>query len=207
MKKPKHLPENKISLQLPVKISFETIEDHLRERFVGENITQNKNGKLTKYAEILDLSLEKSSIDDFDIVLAVKFKTLTKFFKNKEGIILLYLSVHFDKEVQQVGVKDFKLDGISNNWLFDNSLEAIANTFMHEKLKNKMTFDFQQEMKKQLPVINAQLVNKMEVKEGIFLSGNLDTFMINDIIVGAAELLILIDLEGRSTVEIKKIVL
>ena len=172
---------------------------------IGETISSEEDGKVSTYAEILDLSLEKSQDEAYDLALAMKFKTLTTLFKNTEGKILLHLSLDFKKEEQMVSVNNFKLEGITKNWLLNRSLETMVNSFMQGKIKNKMKFDFRPEIEKYLRTMNEKLDDRLEVAEGIFLFGRMNTFQISEIIPQASQFLVLVNFEGNTLLDIKKI--
>jgi hypothetical protein len=194
-------------IRLPIFIAYAVIENFLRKKMIGECISSEvKDGKVSKYAEIFNLSLEKSQDEAYDLALELKFKTLTTLFKNKEGKILLHLALDFDKEEQLVSVNKFKLEGITKNWLLNRSMETIVNTFMHGKIKNKMKFDFRPEIEKHLQSLNKKLDNRLEVTDGIFLFGRLNTFKISEIIPQASQFLILVNFEGNTLLDIKKII-
>jgi len=194
-------------IRLPILIAYAVIGAYLQKKMIGETIsTEAEDGKVSKYAEILDLSLEKSQDEAFDLALELKFKTLTTFFKNKEGKILLHLSLDFEKDEQLVRVNNFKLEGNTKNWLLNRFLETMVNTFMHGKIKNKMKFDFRPEIEKHLRSMNEKLDDRREVAEGIFLFGRLDSFKISEVIPQASGFLILVNFEGNTLLDIKKII-
>ena len=207
MEKTEDLSQGLNFISLPVNIDYAVVETYLRRKLIGETISSEaEEGTGSAYAEILDLSLEKSQDEAYDLALALKFKTLTTFFKNKEGTILLHLSLDFDKEEQLMRVNNFKLEGITKNWLLNRSLETMVNTFMHGKIKNKMKFDFRPEIEKHLRSMNEKLDNRLEVAEGIFLFGRLNTFKIREIIPQASRFLVLVNFEGNTLLDIKKII-
>ncbi|WP_081210551.1 DUF4403 family protein [Salegentibacter sediminis] len=198
--------QDKISIRLPVKIGFQVLDEALRNKLVGENIeTEGKDGEVSTYASILDAALMKSEKEGYDLALDIKFKTLTSLFKNKEGRIFLHLAIEFDPEEQEIMVKDYKLEGRSNNWLMDKSLQAVANTFIYEKLKKRMKLDFSPHIEKQLKEINEKLEAHIKPSEEISLSGYLENFRIVDIIPGESLFLISIEIEGFAIAELTKI--
>jgi hypothetical protein len=207
MEKAEDLSRGLNFIRLPIIIAYTVLETYLRKKMTGEYISSEaEDGKVTAYAEILNLSLEKSQDEVYDLALELKFKILTTLFRNKEGKILLYLALDFDKEEQLVSVNNFKLEGITKNWFLNRSLETIVNTFMHGKIKNKMKFDFRPEIEKHLRSLNKKLDNRLEVAEGIFLFGRLNTFKISEIIPQASQFLILVNFEGNTLLDIKKII-
>ncbi|MGM1055407.1 MAG: DUF4403 family protein [Bacteroidota bacterium] len=193
-------------LRLPVKVGYKVIETYLRKKLTGEYISKtDKDGNVSNYAEIHSIALEKSYKEGYDIAVQVKFKTLTAIFKNKEGVIELYAALELDKTEQQLRVLDFKLNGTSTNWLFNNAIESIANTFMHDRIKNKMKFDLKSEIEKKLPVINEKMEDPMEVSNGIYISGNLQSFLVEAIQFEESHMLVFVDFEGGIGVDIKKL--
>jgi hypothetical protein len=205
MEKAEDLSSGLNFIRLPISIAYTVIETFLQKKMIGETISSEEDGKVSTYAEILDLSLEKSQDEAYDLALAMKFKTLTTLFKNTEGKILLHLSLDFKKEEQLVSVNNFKLEGITKNWLLNRSLETMVNSFMQGKIKNKMKFDFRPEIEKYLRTMNEKLDDRLEVAEGIFLFGRMNTFQISEIIPQASQFLVLVNFEGNTLLDIKKI--
>lgn len=198
--------EENIILSLPIKINYSVIEAFLKEKMIGENISaENKDGEEVNYAQILDVGLDRSLEEGYDLALDLKFKTLTTLFKNKEAGILLHISLNFDKELQEVTVKDYKLEGTSQNWLMDNSIEALANKIIYNKLKDKMKFDFLSQIESQLQSLNNKLEKKIEPTDGVAISGYLNNFKVSQIIPGDSLFLIALEIDGYAFVDITKI--
>lgn len=201
------VPHNTVLIRLPIRVSYRAIETYLRENFIGERIkANNDDGTTTSYAEILDISIDESLEEKYDIVVDLKFKLLTSLYKNKEGRILLHVLTNFDQTQQHIDITDFKLIGNTSSWLLNNALEAMANTFVHKKLKNQMNYNFTPIIENQVSQINQKIENDLEVREGVHISGKLDQFKISAIIARSSYLLININLEGNTLVEIEKIV-
>ncbi len=192
-----HILQDNIVIRLPIKIDYHVLEAYLQEKFIGENIED--------YAKITDVSLYKSLKEKYDIALELEFKMLTSLFRNREGSIILHASLNFDHINQEITVKDYKLQGNSESWLMNNSFQAMANTFFHKKIKEKMKFQLRPHIEKQLLSLNRNLENPLEAAGGIFLSGYLKDFVIQKIIPGDNLVLIFIEIEGNALVDIKKI--
>ncbi len=207
MEKVEDLSQGLNYIRLPIIINYGVVEAYLRNKIIGETISSEAEaGKGSAYAEILDMSLEKSQDDRFDLAIELKFITLTTFFRNKVGKILLHVALDFDKEEQLVSVNDFKLVGNTKNWLFNRSLETMANTIMHGKIRNNLKFNFRPEIEKHLRSMNEKLENRLEVVQGIFLIGRLNSFRIYAIIPQASQFLVLVNFEGNTLLDIKKII-
>ena len=86
MEKSEDLSQGLNFIRLPISIAYTVIEAYLRKKMIGETISSvAEDGKVSTYAKILDLSLEKSQEEAYDLALELKFKTLTTFFRNKIG--------------------------------------------------------------------------------------------------------------------------
>lgn len=200
------ITQENIQIKLPVKIQYKVLEELLREKAVGETINMEKeNGEVTRYAEILGISLAGSLEADYDLALEVKFKTLTSFLGNKSGSVLLDLALNFEEEYQEIYVSDYKLRGNSKNWFLNRSLETVANTLIKNKLRNKMKYDFRPVLKKQLFKVNEKLQEDFQPAEGIRLEGSFNNFKIHQIIPGNDQLSILIGIRGMAFVDVKEI--
>lgn len=198
--------EDDLRFQIPVKISYSALQGFLREQLVGEHIsTTAENGEETRYAVIQDANLAKSHEAGYDLAVDVKFKTLTTFFRNKEGSILLDASLQFDQGTQKLSVKDYKFDVDSSSWLLNNSLETLVGTFFREKIKKKMNFDFRPLIEEQLGNINQILENSIAPKEGITLSGFITSFRLLQLLPGEKVLLAIVEVQGRMLVEVEEI--
>lgn len=198
--------ENNVIITLPVNLSYVAVEGYLKENFIGEIIREEKeNGKVTNYAEILDLAMQGSAEEEFDIAVDVTFKNLTSIFKNKTGRILLHLSLDFNEAEQEISVGKFKLEGNSGSWLMDNAMEAMANTFLHNKIKNKMIFNFRQIIEEQLLELNRKLEEPYEVNPGMNLYGKLNNFRIYKIIPKIRHLYVLLNIEADAVMDIEQI--
>lgn len=198
--------KSQIKIQLPIRLDYAALEEVMREKAIGEEIkTESSSGKTTSYAEILDISFDQSLDEDFDLVIDLEFRTLTTLYKNKEGNLLLHVKLEFDELEQEIYVSKFKLKVNTSSWLLNNSMEGIANRIMRGKIKEKMKFDFRPEIQKRLKEINQKLVNEMEVAEGIFVFGYLDKFEIQEIIPKPSQFLLLVNFEGSTVVDIKKL--
>ncbi len=203
MEKGKKTPRNNVLLKVPVRIGYEVLQKYLQKKLVGEKIkTEDKAGDVTNYAEILGASVEKSRDENYDLVLNVKFKTLTSLFKNKESSFLFYTAIGFDENEQEIEITDYKLEGTGKNWFINKSLQALANTFMYEKLKKKMNFDFDPLIYRQLEQVNSKLANRLQVADGVLLSGHLNTFRIGGITPAQSHLIINVMVEGSAVVDI-----
>lgn len=112
-------------------------------------------------------------------------------------------SIDFDNEKQEISVSSYKLKVDSNNWFVDKSLQVIANSVVKDKLKEKMNFNLGTVIEEQLKSLNEKLSTSLEVSEGIFISGYLDNFKISEIVPQSSQLLIIVNIQGKSAVDIQ----
>ncbi len=176
------LPQNNIDLNIPLKIEFQTIEKKAKENLIGQYIkVKNKKGKEKKYAKILDVTINNSSIDKYDLKLGLKVKILRPLFKRKKGFIYLHSKMVFDKSNETLYVDKFKIDAQTNSWLANNSIEALANFIVYNRLKRKMSFDLDKKLDEQKIKLNKVLESKIEISKGLNLSGVINDLDINEI--------------------------
>ena len=207
MEKIKNSPHENLMIKIPIRITYDVLQDFLRKKIVGENIRiKEENGKVSNYAEVLDISIRKSIEEDYDLVFEVKFRTLTSFFRNKKGTAIIHAALGFDDKEQEIAVIDYDLEVKTSSWLMNKTLRAVANSnFLSDKLKKKLKYEFKPMVEKQLKTANVKLHEELEASEGIFVSGKLNNFRILDVIPGRERLVVLVSLEGNTVVDIKEI--
>ena len=207
MEKIKNSPQENLMIKIPVRITYNVVQDFLRKKFVGEKIRiKEENGKVSNYAEVLEISIDKSMEEDYDLVLEMNFRTLTSFFRNKKGTAVVHAALGFDDKEQEISVLDYDLEVQTKNWLMNKTLQGIANSnFLSGKLKKKLKYEFKPMVKKQLEAANVKLHEQLEASDGIFISGKLNNFRILDVIPGRERLVVLVSLEGNVVVDIKEI--
>lgn len=193
---------DKISLTLPVKISYTAIQEYLRKELTGMKLQKNGEKAL---AEILGLSLTRSKQEGFDIQADVDIRILTSVFKNRKGKVLVDISLDFSKETQEVSVRDFQVDVKTKSWLVNNALEAVVNAFLYDRLKQRMRFDFRDLVKEKLSELNTKLEAPQEASEGIYFSGFVEDFQVMDLFPGKNVILVFIEINARALIDIREI--
>ena len=205
-RKMQNIPGEKIMLRLPVRISFGAIEKFLRDSFIGETIgNEDKHGEMTNYASVLDLSFQKSQKEDYDISVELQVKMLTSFFHNKVVSLSVHASLFFDEEQEELGIKDYKLESHTHNWLLNKTLQAMVNGLFYGKLKKKMSVGFRPHITKQLEQTNEKLSNRLQPLSGIFLSGHLDQLKIPSVVVEQEHFRVMVELEANAGLEVEEI--
>ncbi|WP_324720079.1 DUF4403 family protein [Salinimicrobium sp. HB62] len=195
-----------VVLRLPVKVDYQVLQVYLQKKLLGKIISKGKaNGETLDRARIQGISLERSTLDDFDLAVHVQLKLLTTFFKNKVIKLVAHLSLAFNEADQQVHIRRYKLDSENNGWITDKLVESIVNNFMYSKLKEKMKFDIRPVVIEKLDKLNHRLTGGMEVADGISITGKLKEFRVEEIIPGQRTLLVAVSILGNNVLNIKKI--
>lgn len=195
-----------IKITIPVIIGYHVLDKYLREKLIGEIISKDdKDGEKSNYARILDVSLEKSYLDGYDILLNITLQTLTSLFKNREVQIFFNASLELNKELQHISLQKFEIDGKTKNWFTNKLLETVVNNWMYEKLKKKMNFDLMPHIEEKVVDINKKLENKLEAKEGVNLIGSLEKVEISNLSAGEKELWISVSVSGKGLLELEKL--
>lgn len=198
--------DQNINITVPVIIGYSVLDKYLRGKLVGEIISkENSEGKKSNYAQVLDVSIDRSNLEGFDLCLDITLQTLTSLFKNKQVKILFHTALQLDRELQHISLKDYEIDGKTKNWFADQLLETVVNRWMYEKLKKKMNFDLMPHIEEKLSSLNEKLENKLEAKEGVHLIGSLDKIEISNLKAGENELWISVTVTGTGIVELEKL--
>lgn len=198
--------EQNINITVPVIIGYDVIGKYLKQKLIGEIISkENSDGKKSNYAQILDVSIDKSQMEGFDLCLEINLQTLTSLFKNKQIKLLFHAAMHLDRELQHISLQDYEVDGKTKNWFADRLLETVVNNLMYEKLKKKMNFDLMPPIQEKVGALNEKLENKLEAKEGVNLIGSLDKLEISNLKAGENQLWISVSVSGNGLVELEKL--
>lgn len=189
-----------VIVNVPVKIGYPVLNKVLKEKAIGQKI-----GGSSDYAEIIDISVEASPLENYDLVAHLTLKTLTSILKNKEVSLSVHLQLDYDKSGQVIHVTDYKLDSESTNWIVNNLLETIVNSLLYNKVKDQMSFDITPHIKEQLTEINKKLSNSFTTADGLLVHGDLKELSIYDILANKEGVLIFLFAEAKAAVEVKSI--
>ena len=193
------LANDRIKIGLPVKIHLRAVENLLQKKMKGEFISKaSKDGTETRYAEILALTLENSIKKDYELALGMKVRVLMPPLKNRIMDLLVFAALEFEKENQVLKVSHYKVQGLGNSWLLNNSLELMANTLLHGLLKKTMNLELQPVVQREIKKLNTKLKNNIELHSGIFLQGSINDFVVREIVINGNYLLISVVLSGSA---------
>jgi len=200
------ISDTNLDVTIPVKIGYPVIDEILKAKSIGEIIgKEDSEGKKSNYAQILDISMRKSELANYDLCLTIDLQTLTNLFKNKQIRVYFYAALKLDAAEQRMCLEDYKIDGKTNNWITDQFLEMVVNKWMYDKLKKKMNFNFMPHIKKNLKSLNEKLENKLEAKEGVNLIGSLENLELSNLKAGENDLWISVTVKGTGFVELTKL--
>ncbi|MDX1761788.1 MAG: DUF4403 family protein [Christiangramia sp.] len=198
--------DQNINITIPVIINYSVLDKYLRQKLVGEIISKgDSEASKSNYAQILDVSISKSEKEDYDLCLDINLQTLTSLFKNKQIKVLFHAALQLDREKQHISLKDFEVDGKTQNWLTDQLLEKVINNLMYDKLKKKMNFDLLPHLEEKIASLNEKLEDKLEAKEGVHLIGSMDKLEISNLMAGEKELWISVSVTGTGLVQLEKL--
>lgn len=192
----------KITLKLPVKVSYPALEAYLRKELVGKTF-QKDEGK--DFAEVLGISLEASKLEDFDLQVDIDARMLSSIFRNRRVRVVVDIALDFQRNSQVISVRDFRVDIKSNSWLVDNALEAVVNAFLYDRLKKRMQIDLRDLIKEKLSEINTKLEAPQQATVGIAFSGFVEAFRLVDLFPGKKVLLAVVEVEARALIDIQEI--
>lgn len=180
---------------LPIKISFTAIENYLLKKYVGEVISKaDKNGKIIKYAKILDIRLSKSNAENFNLEIIVTLQSLTFLYNDREFKVTVSTEVKLDIENQVLFIKNYQIDSKGKSWLANQMFESIVNKFNYKKIIEKLAFDLKPILSENLNLINDKLASQLKIKEGVSIIGSLENLTIPYIRIKDEDLWILVNI-------------
>lgn len=201
-----HESRYNVILHLPVKITYKVIETYLQKKLLGKILSKGKSGGgSSDTARIQKITLERSPLEDYDLVVHIQLGLLTTFFRNKEIKMAMHLSLTFREADQEILIPRYKLEGENNGWFTNKLVETLINNFMYSKLKEKMKFDIRPLVKQKLEGINQKLTAGLEVMDGVNITGKVNEFRVQEVIPGQRTLLVSVNVLGNNVLNIQKI--
>lgn len=193
-----------VEIKLPVEVEYVVLNELLQQKLQGKILSKGKNnGDSTDQAKIEEIYLEQGLKEGFPISLQLKIKLLTTIFSGKEVEMIVHLSPEFQPENQEILVKKYEIDGLNNGWVINNLLESLVNSFLYNNLKNKMKFNLQPLLQSKIADINSKLSSGMEVKNGIFLSGEIKNLRVEKILFEENAVVAVLNASGNNKIKIE----
>jgi len=198
--------DNNIELNIPVSLSYASMDKIAREKLTGQIIkAKNKKGKEKKYGKILDVEVFGSKENNYDVVVGLKTNVYRTLFKREMAHLFLHTKLNYDTVKKNLYVKDFKLDSKTETGLYNFALEALANKLAYSYVLKKLQFNVRDAIEKQKLVANKALENKIELTKGVKISGVVETLDIKQVIAQPDRLFCLFTLKGNSKVEVLEV--
>ena len=193
-----------ISLSIPIKIGFVALKNYLNKEFVGKTISKtNSNGKEINYFKILEIEINKSSIEKYNIELIVKLETLTTFYHKRELKISVQTFVKMDVGSQNIYIDTYKIDSKGESWFANQILNPIINTFVSRKISDNANIELLPIIKKNMIQLNEMLASKIEVKSGISILGALENLTITHLEVKRDDIWVIISVNGWGIIDVE----
>lgn len=196
--------DQNISITLPLRINFATVEAFLKKKFVGTNISKTgDNGKTINYFKILDLNLDESYAAPYNLELKIKLKTLTLLFNNKDIQVTVQVQLRLDVTTQELYVEAYKINSHGDHWMATSILKSVLNTFIYKKIIKTLSVDLMPILKEKIDVLNAKLASKLETTKGISILGKVENFTIGHFEIKKSEIWVLINTSGWCVITIE----
>lgn len=200
-------PSNQdISLSIPIKISLKALKNYLNKEYVGKTISKIiSNGKEIKYFKILDIDIEKSDIEKYNIELIVKLETLTTLYNKRELQISIQTFLNMDIDSQKIYIDTYKIDSLGKSWFVNQMLKSLVNTFIYRKIIKNLNIELLPHIEEKLIQLNTKLASKIEVKSGISILGSLKNLTITHFEVKQNDIWVIININGWGIVDIESL--
>lgn len=195
-----------ISLSIPIKISFTALKNYLNKEFVGTTISRpNSNGKTVNYFKILDIDIEQTDIEKYNIELMVKLETLTTFYNKRELDISVLTFVNLDVGSQKIYIDTYKIDSKGKSWFANQLLKSLINTFIYQKIIKNLSIELLPIIKKNMLLLNEKLASKIEVKSGISILGCLENVTIAHFEIKQNDIWVIININGWGIIDVESL--
>lgn len=197
-------PDQGISMTLPLRIDFVAIENLLKKKFIGTNISKtDANGKSSNYFKIVDIHLAESTANTYNLKLIMKLQTLTLLFNHKELEVSVDANLLLDITTQKLYVEAYHINSHGNHWIANNILKTVLNTFIYKKIINTLSVDLTPLLNEKIENLNTKLASKLEATQGISILGTVENFSINHFEIKENKFWVFINTSGWCIVEIE----
>lgn len=190
-----------ITFTLPIKVSYSVLQQLMDEKLIGMEIGSGNR----KHGKIVGTSLAPSPLPGYDVVFGLRIGFTRKIVFPKETFILIHGSLDYEPETGKISVGAFKIDSKSRNFLWDKTLELLANRIYYRKVLDKATYNLKALLSPQLRGLNERLTSGMHFSQGMVLQGNLENITISGIEPCPNHVLIQALFEGAAAVTIQEI--
>ena len=191
------VPNDGISINMPINISYKALTDIMKPQIRGKVIARkDKKGKEKKYAEILDATLGGSTEPGYDVVLGLNLNVKKTIFKRDNVQLYLHAKVAYDSLRQTLYVADYKLDPKTTSVLYNTSVSALVNNVAYKPILKYMRYDIGSTLTQQKEKVNA-LLSTGSLIEGVNITGSVNQVSAKQITAQPQGLAILFLLDGH----------
>lgn len=196
------LPENKLSLQLPLKIRFEAIEKLIQQKLIGFQIKNEKEEK--QFGEVLNVQLLKAH-SSYDVCIEQEIRLHTLLFNKKTIKFQIHLKFEYNASSEELQIKKYKVEGEQKTWLVNKLLETVMQLLLKNKLSTNSQFNLKPKLDELLLKINDKLESIIEVKQGVLVYGGLENLKIMNLYFKEENLILQVSITGKLAAEISEI--
>ncbi|MBJ7882029.1 DUF4403 family protein [Gelidibacter salicanalis] len=192
-----------ISLTLPVQIGFEVLDTFLKKKFRDTNIShKDAKGNSSNYFRILDLKLAESEHNAYNLCLKMRLQPLTLLFNRNTVEVSVHADLKLNVDTQKLYVEAYNMDSSGKNWVTNNLLKSVLNTFIYKKIINALSLDLMPIVKEKIEIINAQLASTLKTTKGVSIMGNVANFTISHFEIKKDVIWVLIHTQGWCVISI-----
>lgn len=196
--------DQEISIALPLRIDFMAIENYLSKEFIGTNISKtDAHGKVSNYFKILDINVDATSSASYNLEIRMKLQTLTLLFNHKDLEVSMLADLRLDIITQKLYVEAYKINSQGQNWMANNILKSILNTFIYKKIIKILNLDLRPLLKEKIDDVNKNLASKLEATPGISILGTVSDFSISHFEIKKDKIWVLVNTRGWCVIAIE----
>lgn len=193
-----------ISITLPLRIYLKAIENLMKKKFIGTNISKtHANGKVSNYFKIIDISLAKSEAIPYNLTLKMKLQTLTRLFNDKDLEVSVHVNLQLDISTQKLYIEAYHINSHGNNWLANKILNSVLNTFIYKKMINSLSVDLNPLLKEKIDTLNLKLGSKLKATKGISIIGTVDKVFINQFKIKENKIWVFVTTSGWCVIDVE----
>lgn len=194
--------ENAIKIQLPLSISYSTLESAARKQLAGEYIPKPETGTdEPPYAQILELSLNGSDIGTYNVAVRTRIKILRTVLKRDQVDLLIHAKLDYDNARQQLYVSKFRLDSRTPSSFYNTSLELLANKAAYSQILKRARIALGEILLRERQKVNSLLAEGLKLK-GLQLKGGVEIAAVHDIDFSPEGVALRLEIQGNLEAEI-----
>ncbi|MCC9136258.1 DUF4403 family protein [Pontibacter silvestris] len=198
--------DNPIKIYVPVKVTYSALEDVLKKQVVGEYIPKPDEGdSIAPYAQILDVRLEETNSDAYNIGLRIRLRVLRTVLKRDQVDLQVQVSLDYDNTMQQLFVRKFRLESKTSSGFYNTALEVLANKVAYNQILKKAKANLAEIIAGEVKKVNELLKKGLDLK-GLNLLGTVNEIQVHDITPMPDHVSLSFELQGKLEVAISDLI-